>query len=737
MNRNKYSSFGVRAIARKRRPGSVAAGDYSSANPFHAPVQTTWHRSHLGFGTWPVVFLLVSVPLFAAWHVGASFAQNGSNYVYDQAIGQPTVTTAVYSSSTSVVSESSGVISNGVAYSPYSGLPVSAVSASYSMAAAAPSFSSSVVNSSIGTSMASTRNWAIDIANAQLALDASRFPSIETSRSKLELAMRNLENFLATSPAHQADWLNFLTWNQLNEELRKANPDQFALTQIEKTFRQNYLGLEMKQFTDVRDALKNYVQALRFGSDSAKSIEILNNRLKKLSEEIQTPGYEKNFSSIRDIGLTLAYLTQARQSPLLVSAVRSNFSKANARVLVSSEFVHRKFGRPVNEANPVDEVILGTQLYGQSFLRGWVIPQLLDSSTNAAIRLNLSGDFTSQNIGYNRSVKLHTQGFAQVAASETIAITENGLVQLNDTGVDADLTSQIDSIEAKLKIVRRIASRQAAKQKPLADAIGEGRLENRIRDQFHSQLSQQLSQANAKLKTPDLPVLNRLGLIRPKRTTWSSPNFLAMLWKLQDADQLAAPTSCPLVVQPSGITVQLHESVITNLTDPVLSGRVIKSTEMDAMAEQFGGVLGTKKNPANTEEPWSITMENYHPVEVELDNSLITFRIRTTKLTKLDRSNQELEQPASVEASYAVQLINGAIQLERQGDVKINFSGRQQGGVRATSLRSFLRKRFDEVFKQQLLDSPIRVLDNLPEELRGLELASIDIDDGWIQANLR
>ena len=581
----------------------------------------------------------------------------------------------------------------------------------------------------------STRNWALDVANAQTNLNSDRLPDIGVARQRLDQAMNELENFLATSPQHQADWLAFLNWTDLREQISSPAPDPKSLVQIEKNFRQNYFGLEMSKFTNVRDALKSYTHALRFSSNRPQTIAILKDRLTKLSEQLQMPQFSQDFANTRDIGQMIANLSQSNQSTDLVNAVRGNYSRANARVLISSEFLTQKFTKPVYEPNPVDEVILGTQLIGQSVMQGFVTPQLLDSSSNAALRLNLSGNFSSQNIGYNRSVKLHTQGYGTVSASETIALTDHGLVTLNDTSVDAGLSSQIDSIEAKLRIVRKIAAKQAAKQKPEADAIAEGRLETRLRDQFHRQLSQQVLQANEKIKTPDLPVLRRLGLEQPTRITWSSPQYLALLWKVQDGPQLAAPVSCPLVVEPNGITVQLHESVITNITDPILAGRILRNTEMESFAAQFADVLGSKPvvKPQD-DQPWALTFENYHPVEVQLDDSLVTFRIRTTKL---DRGDQVVDQDASIEASYRVTLIDGAIQLDRQGEVKIDFTGKQQRGVRAASLRNLLKKQFVDVFKEQLLDTPLRVTDRLPSELQGLQLTSVQVDDGWIQAHLR
>ena len=657
----------------------------------------------------PRSILAASIALLGFGHVGRCTAQ------YPNTVYQPVT---VYHP---VVGTSSAVTTASFTNAPAVG--------SYSIVSSIPTVSSNVATGNVATG-----NWALDVANALQNLDANRLPDMGQARKRLDQAMADLENFLATSPQHQANWLAFLTWKDLQKELKEETPDHDRILQFEKIFRQNYFGLEMGQFSKVRDALGHYSNALKFSSDKSKSIEILQNRLKKLNEQLQMPNVVQDFESTREIGQTVSLLTQGNQASSLVNAIKSRYSRANARVLVSSEFVNKRFARPVQEANPVNELILGTQIYGQSWLQGQVTPQLIDSSSHAALRLNLSGSFSSQNIGYNRSVKLHTQGSGNVAASETIALTDSGLVTLNDTASDASLSSQINDIEAKLRIVRRIASKQAAKQKPEADSIAEGRLENRIRLQFHEKLTQQISEANQKIKTPELPALARLGLDRPKRTTWSSPQYLALLWKLQGSEQLSAPTSCPLVVDPTGVTVQLHESAISNLLDPVLAGRILKSTEMDTMAKQFGDALGTGAIKKNEEEAWSVTMATFHPVEVQLDDSLATFRIRTNKL---DRGDQALKDPAAIEVSYKIVLINGAIQLERQGDVKINFTGKLSRGVNAVILRSFLKKKFEEVFKENLLDQPVRVTDKLPAEYRGMYLSSIQIDNGWIQAHVK
>jgi hypothetical protein len=585
-----------------------------------------------------------------------------------------------------------------------------------------------------GLTAVHTPDWLELTQRSAEQLDANRIPTAESSRRTLESALSNLERFLSTSPSQGPLWTSFLQLDTVKEELSKPNPNLEVLLEIEKRFRQNYFGLEQSPFTSVRDALARFVPTQRLGAEPEKTVEILRNRLKRLQERLQLPApLSDDPNAIHDLAQTLAFLQQGNQAPELISTVRNHFSSPNVRVLLSSDFLRRHLSRPVNESNPVNEVILGTTIVGQSVLTGIITPQLLHGPSNATLRLNLLADFASSNQGYNRSVVLQTQGSANIAASESIALTESGLVAFGDTGVDADLQSVINSIQHRLRIVRKIAAKQAAKQKPQADAIGEARLEHRIRDQFHQQLETQLAEANSRLGSSGQPVLSRLGVPRPTRNSWSTPQQLAVQWNIRSGVQLAADGPCPIPQPSDGVCLQLHQSVIGNLLDPIMSGRVLRSSDMDQTIAQFGELAKTIQRKEE-DGPWAITMDSFQPVEVHLDDSLIRFRIRTLRLEGPD---EPLEQSALIEAAYRVQLEDGSVQLHREGDINVEFSGKQQRGGRASALRTVLRNKFEQLFRPQLFDAPIQWSDRLPDLLKDLKLASLAINDGWMQITLK
>ncbi len=307
-------------------------------------------------------------------------------------------------------------------------------------------------------------------------------------------------------------------------------------------------------------------------------------------------------------------------------------------------------------------------------------------------------------------------------------------MSLNDTSVDTNFRSQINSIQHNLRIVRKIATKKAAQQKPQADAIGQQRLETRIASQFHQQLLGQLAEASGKVAARPTPVLTRLGLSKPTRSSWTASDHLGLAWYSREESQLAAPDACPLPISTDGLTAQVHQSMITNYLDTVLAGRIIRSQDLDDYAVQFGSDIGSELADEAKGEPWSLTLANFHPVEVEFTDNRVHFQIRTVRL---DRGDQALVQPATIRATYRIDVVDGFIQLYREGDVDIQFAGRAQRGIRATTMRGFLKSKFDKAFKETLFKEPIRPTDRLPADAPNIQVASMATASGWLQAIVR
>lgn len=332
-------------------------------------------------------------------------------------------------------------------------------------------------------------------------------------------------------------------------------------------------------------------------------------------------------------------------------------------------------------------------------------------------------NFSSNNRGYNRSVVLNSTGEAEVAAYQSIALTESGLVSLGDAQADADLRTRINSIQHRSHLVRKIASKQAAKRKSEAEAISVSRLENRVRRQFQEQLSSRLSQANANLRDAASLEFARLGIDKPPRSSWSTRDCLALQWNARTETQLSAPGPCPWPAPIEGITIQVHQSLVGNMLDPVLAQRVIRSEDIDGYLTQFGDAA--KKIQRNEDEvSWFITLHSYQPVEIRFDDSLIRFRVRTLRSARGDQTTDR----AIVEAKYRVEISENRIQLHRVGDIEIS--------AESVPVRTMIRKRFEQIFRPELFNEPINLTEKLPTQFQDLRIKDWTIDEGWLQVHL-
>ena len=587
--------------------------------------------------------------------------------------------------------------------------------------------------------------WAEILKEGAKELNAATLPSVSDAQSKLASAMQRLENFLIPNQSpNGAKWMKFLHWDQL--KVIVANPDATAsdYAAIETRFRQNYVGLEARPFTDVRDALVAMVHALRFGKNSEQTMTLLSRRLEELDQHLQEHSVaDEELERSRDTGLLLSYLWDSRQTPKLRSIIRKEYSQPNMQIVVKESLANKAIGRPVLQTNPVSEVILGTNMTGCATIDGQLECCFVPNSQNAQLQLIMSGKVSSDNVGYNRGVRIDSRGYSNVHVSRSLTLVPSASdgvrLSAGPVCIDSDFCSVIDSISHRSNLVRNIANKKVAKSKSQADTIAEGRLQKRVTDQFRQQTDQQLSQNNGN----GLVVMDRLALERPTTNGFTTDEELHLYLDHGRPYQLLAPVACPLPVPDGDIVVRVHQSVVMNYGDSILGGRIIRSEELPDLAKQILGKVPEEMLNQEDERPWSITLAPFHPIEMDLRNGQIEITVR---LTRMERGDQVLDQSLTVTAVYAPNAVDGRTELVRQGDVRIDLVGRHGRGTRGVTLQAFLKGKFDKLFREKLLDKPAdeaetpammadikKRFPNLPN----LQLSDLKMEQGWLQAVLR
>jgi hypothetical protein len=574
----------------------------------------------------------------------------------------------------------------------------------------------------------------LSVADQQAALRLESLPTAEAARQGVAQAKANVERMLQrTSPGNAQRWRSFLRWEELETLLAAEEPDSERARQLSLRLRQNYPGLELGPMMQLRQRLLEWSQAIQYGRDPERTIEILKRRIEQADQRMEQVPEGADLERQREIGLTLAYLTETNQASPLVQAIHRDFAESNVRAVVSESFLHRRLSRSVDEPNPVDEVILGTRMIGDSWVRGQVTPRLVPHPSEARVCLQLVADFTSRSVGHNRSVRVLTTGHSPVLAEQLLALRSDGLEQITSPGVQVQLSSQLLGIYHPRKFVQRLASRAAEKRQPESNAIAQERLRNRLVKQFNEQVGERLAETAQNLGRQRLSVFDRLGLTAPVRSSWTSREQLSLNWRVGGPAQLLAPTPPKLTADSSGLSVQVHQTALINLIDPVLGGRQIESYQLGQFAKQFGPVELEGLQAEADGEPWSVWMAPFHPFEVAFDDNRIEFQIRTLRL---ERGDQILDDPATINAVYQPVLIDGELQLRRDGDLQVRFQ-RPRGGVRASTLRNFLAKKFEGIFKEELLDKPFSLAGVIPDAPADLKITDVSTAGGWLQLSVR
>ncbi len=579
-----------------------------------------------------------------------------------------------------------------------------------------------------------SRDLQVIAQQARAQLTPTGLPKVETAHAQLVDAIQNLERFLATNPASQDAWTKFLRLDEIRAEVAKENPDSNVLVDLEMNMRQNYLGLELQPYTDVRDGLTDLVRAVRYGANPDQTIKELDSRLERLVESLNEPPTDPDSSRAESVGVITSYLHQSGQVPWAVAAMRAKFSQPNLQVYVPEMFLNRVLGRAIAQPSPVNECILGTHIVGNACLNGALTADLIQSPSGVSVCLNLSANMTSNNVGYNRGVVLTSIGSSPIHAAKLVHVTTDS-ISSQPASISSHLQSQITSIQHPLRIVRRIASKKAAESQPEANAIAEGRLQKRVRTQFDEQVEMQLAESRTRLASfqqQPRPEFRRIGLTLPTYSFSSSTDVVHAVMTHSAPAQLAASTPSSLPKDMSDLLVEAHQSAVMNTVDTFFGGRTLRNSDLDDLFRQFEAKVTDELAAESKSQEWSITFATFHPVQIEFDDGLVKITLRISQMT---RGDQILKQPATIAASYRPTYAAGNLRLDREGTVDINFVGRSTG-LAAVSMRAFLKGKFEDFFKPVLVDTPIKLGERFPK-LPNLQISSIQLDNGWLQVGVK
>ena len=564
--------------------------------------------------------------------------------------------------------------------------------------------------------------------NRQGAFSPVVTAEVSRTAEALNSAIRQLGSFLTGGDQENAEkWKQFLQWDSLKSEVQTASrPDFGKLQQALNAFYGPHVGLELGQFTAVRAALRDYMNAALFRYQPPTQ-ESFTERLEELSARIREYDQSNKAEDAIVIGRTLGWLDSGDQLDEFVDGFRARYWQPNLYGHVSAKLIGIGIAEDVNQYQDISEVILGTALYGRAHTQGQIGVRLVPNTERACFDIEMTGFAWSDNVGYNGPVTLQTTGNTQIYSRKRVYLDALGLYA-DPAVASCSTSSQINSISARSKLVRKIAWKRAGQTKTQSEQIASYRAQLRVAGQMNGRAAGPLQESNERYQEKVRKPLVRFDAF-PRQVSFRTDNDdLHVQITHATPYQIAAPVGPPPLEGRNDLAVTLHESIVANFAESLIGGRTITDEQLVKMLSDAGAEIPQELEIGPDNDPWSISFSPVQPIRAEFKDGQVRVGIRGRRFT---RGEQVIRENIEISATYSLRRGGGGIRLSREGDVEVEYLGLDSLSIAQVAMKTFLRKKFDAVFEPDIASDGL-VLPGQWEKAGALTLAELSAMNHWL-----
>ncbi len=575
------------------------------------------------------------------------------------------------------------------------------------------------------------------IRSAEEAVVPISESQIKLAYERLQKAVDELDAYLTPGGENGEAWKEYLQWAQLRNELQAAplDADLGKLDAIKQRFRDYYEGLELNVFTNVARALSQYIdlRLAAYGDNPQEASQLRINELAEALEKYEAQPQGDQYEQLTDL---VSWLGRRRQAPRLLQQVRLKFAEPNLVAQVSERMVDAGMGQQVDQNEPVTDCILGTAISGQGHTTGQVTIDLVSNEEAAALDAVFTGTTSTRTIGVNGPARIRSAGTTNFEARKRLYLDADGIRALSAQG-DARTSTRTLGVSSSARIgnrlVQRIASRKVAEQKGAGERIAGRHAADQIRNRFNRQVNEQLTDDRTGIFGRLRAALVRRNALPKEMNVSSTDDALNLVW-LQAMGGLGAPTASPVVEGDPDVAVRLHETMVNNLAADMLGGHTLTEDDIRDLYEDMDAELPESLQPIEGKESWSITFARFRPVTVRFEEDRLSFVVRGRRFTSGDSS---YPRPMNISAEYRVVQSDGAVRLEREGEVVVlppNFRKGQRLSIRDTTLRNLLIRRFNKMLKEEFVLNRIALPEQF-EQPSSMVLKEFASSKGWLSTD--
>ena len=608
------------------------------------------------------------------------------------------------------------------------------------------------------TSLYNSLTLRIDFAEATLDtldLDGKQIAASKTrSRSSSLLSsIQNLENYLA-SVGNGSLWLTYFHIPELKSALI-ADPEgpaglaAAAKTQSLLVTRNTALDASQKAFTNhwsfqsLSNTVDQYVAAARW-TNPAEATGQLRADLQSLSTALDTYASSgEKAGELRD-SFARARYNAPDNGDRLAATLQKHLFNYNLRVLVTEAFLNRLMSQNRVEQGPVNDFILGANVYGNQITNTAVDMDLKPSSNTVRFDLRLNGNINSNTQGVTPQATVYTVGNHTFNARKEINFdgqtfsTMPATIAVSPHNTTTGISTQMSGIPIIGRIAQRIATDQVEAKRGEAESIAAGRVQDNVLPRFNQDVDRSFAEQGEKLNREVFSGLRATKLFPDTYNYQSTDQLMTMNARVMSPHQIGGDLPDSRLMSVTGATALVHETALNNAIDQMdLAGQTVTEAELKAKLEDFLTKALNRPYKFQAEAPVAATDEDekalngiifaaVDPIRIRVTNDELTIVIRAgfKQEGKDDIPTREITVPISLEA------VGNQI-LAKRGNVIVAAAEGQGGGV---AINAVVRKKIQSVLPDRAVDSKIEI--KTPEKIVIAHVTKIKLVDGWLVINI-
>ncbi|MEL0095896.1 MAG: hypothetical protein VW875_08645, partial [Planctomycetaceae bacterium] len=286
---------------------------------------------------------------------------------------------------------------------------------------------------------------------------------VTNARTALDASLANMTAFLNAGEV-AFDWKEQLQWGLLQEELAKEKPNPARMqASLNGFYGAEMVGLESPEFTNVRTALRAYMNATFF-KNNPNSKAMYEAQIGNLITALENYTDHANNDTAWQVGRIIGWLDRAGQASEIQQQIRYHFYQPNIYVHVSQNLISAGELMEVDETEQLKMTVKGLDVVGEARLRGQISFQIAESQEKATLRVILDGTAISRNVAEKSGVTVVTRGTTTLQATKLVSFDGDGFTT-EPAQAEATTKLELDSIDGPSSTHESIAKSKFIKMR--------------------------------------------------------------------------------------------------------------------------------------------------------------------------------------------------------------------------------------------------------------------------------